>query len=159
MATIVDRDGGFGDARPLVQSSFNEMQAKLSPEAKWVAYTSDESGQLEVYALSLATNDRMPISVGGGADPHWRDDGQELFYISPAGDLTSVPIVLDEGHLKPGVPKRLFRVGSGTPAAPYLSAYDVAPGASRFLVREVNQDPRSLPLTVLVNWTSASRGR
>jgi eukaryotic-like serine/threonine-protein kinase len=151
LATVGDDQYRFGEARPLLQSAFNEMQAKLSPEGQWVAYTSDESGQSEVYALSLATNDRIPISVGGGADPHWRDDGREIFYISSVGEMTSVTIGYRERKLEPGAPKPLFRVGSGTPAAPYLSVYDVAPAGTRFLVREINQDPRSLPLTVLVN--------
>jgi serine/threonine-protein kinase len=148
---------GGGAARPLLHSSFNERQAQFSPDGGWIAFTSDESGQDEVYVQSISDpSRRLPISVGGGDDPHWRADRNELFYISPDGYLMAVAIREHNQVITAERPQRLFRVRRGTARAPYISVYDVAPDGRRFLVQMATDDTGSLPLTVLFNWSGAS---
>ena len=67
--------------RPFLQTRFNDRQAMFSPDGRWVAYTSDESGHDEVYVRPFpGPGSRTAVSVGGGSDPRWRRDGRELFY-------------------------------------------------------------------------------
>ncbi len=97
-----------GDRKPVpfLATEFNERQARFSPDGHWVAYTSDESGQDEVYVRSFSMNSagtaveaggKWPISNGFGADPHWRGDGRELYYRSRDGRLMAVEIADQSG--------------------------------------------------------------
>jgi serine/threonine protein kinase/Tol biopolymer transport system component len=149
------------DAQLLVKSNkFNEVQGQVSPDERWLAYTSDESGLHEVYALPLKGPGRpTPISIHSAADPHWqgaadprwRADGKELFYVTAAGTLMAVPLL--PGGLEFGQPQPLFNIAHASIAPPYTSAYDPAPDGKRFLVRIRREDARTLPLTVVMNWT------
>jgi Tol biopolymer transport system component len=148
---------GNGAPRPLLHSSSNERQAQFSPDGRWIAFTSDESRQDEVFVQSITDpSKRLQISVAGGDDPRWRGDGKELFYLSLDGYLMAVAIRSQNGTITAGKPERLFHVRRGTARAPYLSVYDVAADGRRFLVQVSNEDTRSLPLTVLLNWSAAS---
>jgi len=143
-----------------VRSDFNEVQGQISPNAQWIAYTSDESTRPEVYVQPLTgTGRKWRISTEGGSDPHWLPNGRELFYVSPAGELMTVA-VHPEGALDPAKPKPLFRVPAPQVTAPYSSIYQVAHGGDRFLVRLPLEDVQTLPLTLLINWTPrAAEGR
>ena len=78
---------------PLLQTSFNELQGQISPDGRWIAYTSDESGSWQVYVQSFpALGAKRAISVGGGWDPHWRRDGKELFYVGADRSIMAVSI-------------------------------------------------------------------
>ena len=82
---------------PLVQGPFNESQGQFSTDGKWVAYTSDETGKPEVYVREFLPSgqlgeQRTKLSVDGGAEPRWRQDGKEIFYIAPGGALMAAPI-------------------------------------------------------------------
>ncbi len=92
-----------GDKKPVpfLSREFNEGQARFSPDGHWVAYTSDESGQNEVYVRSFSMNSagtaveaggKWKISDGFGTDPRWRGDGRELYYLSRGGGLLAVEI-------------------------------------------------------------------
>ena len=146
------------EPRALLHSSFNERQAQFSPEGGWIAFTSDESRQDEVYVQSMTNpSRRLQISVAGGDDPRWRADGKELFYLSVDGYLMSVTIQMEPDRIIAGRPQRLFRVRRGTARAPYVSVYDVATDGERFLVQTATEDIGSLPLTVLVNWPGTAQ--
>ena len=89
-----------GDRKPIpfVTGHSNEVQGRFSPNHRWIAYASDESGKFEVYVRPFPAESTRPttISVAGGMQPEWRRDGKELFYISADGKLTAVPVVTSE---------------------------------------------------------------
>jgi Tol biopolymer transport system component/predicted Ser/Thr protein kinase len=144
------------DARPLLQTEFDEVQGHVSPRGNWLAYVSDESSRYEVYVQPLrGPGRRWQISTGGGTDPKWRGDEREIFYVSPDGHLMAVP--LDPKDLDPGKPQALFALHDVTIQAPFPSVYDVEPDGRRFLVRDPTETVQTLPLTVLVNWSPQRR--
>jgi Tol biopolymer transport system component len=138
--------------RSVLISRFNERQAQFSPDDRWLAYTSDESNQDQVYVQSLDDRaKRVNISVSGGDEPRWRGDGAELFYVSSDGYLMAVAIRHEGGVIAPDRPRQLFHLRIGTAGSSYLSSYDVHPDGRRFIIRVPKGDARSLPLTVLVS--------
>ena len=138
-----------GDAKPIVNSPFDEVQGQISPDGKWIAYTSFEAGHAEVYVRSVTdVTLRWPVSAGGGSDPRWRGDGRELFYLSADLHVTAVRF---EGGA-PARPKPLFRVRVLPQGMPYLSNYDVSADGQRFLVKLPVHDMTSAPVHVLTNW-------
>jgi Tol biopolymer transport system component len=145
------RDLQMGTNRPLIATNANESDAALSPNGRWIAYLSDESGAEEVYVQSFpAGNERQQVSVGGGAQPRWRGDGKELFYISPDRKVMSLDIRTGE-HLEPGPPRPLFQ----TRILPLVEArnhYDVTRDGQRFVVNSRRPEDATLPITVVVGW-------
>jgi eukaryotic-like serine/threonine-protein kinase len=138
-----------GDARPWLRTPFNERYGRFSPDGRWLAYVSDESGRYEIYIDSFPNRrGKTRISTGGGNFPEWAPDGGHLFYISPDNKMM-------DATLKPGVdsvgasaPRELFAlsaVDSGQPP------YEVAPDGKRFLVLATPRNSVQ-PLTVIVNW-------
>jgi serine/threonine protein kinase len=142
------------EPRPLVQTEFDEAQGKVSPDGHWLAYTSFKtSDRPEVFVQAIKGEaHQWQISVAGGADPHWRGDGSELFYVQPDGMLMSVSMRL-HGTFDPDRPRALFRLPGIRIGAPYFSSYDVDPSGKRFLVRVPLESARTRPFTVLVNWS------
>jgi eukaryotic-like serine/threonine-protein kinase len=144
-----------GKSSPFQRTEFNESEGQFSPDGKWVAYTSDESKEPEVYVQSFpAPGGKWLISTAGGSQPRWRRDGRELFYIVPDGKLMAVSI-------KPGVS---FEYGTATALFqapiqdfPTTFRYAVASEGQRFLIRGVSQDAKSSPITVMTNWLAAVR--
>jgi Tol biopolymer transport system component len=142
---------------PVLQTEFNESQARLSPNGRWMAYVSDESSRPEVYVRAFPVDERKwRISEQGGTDPRWRDDGKELFYLAPDRNLMAVAIATDAG-LEPGVPRALFEVRlseqqSGYPASNH---YSVGAAGQRFLVIERVEGTSPSPITVVLNWNAA----
>ena len=134
---------------PLLASPFNEGQARFSPDSRWLAYSSDESGRSEIYVRSLTDSpQKWQISFTGGTSPVWRRDGRELFFLSAGNRVTVVP-VLPGRDFSVGTAEPLFRVdpaGSGTP-------FDVTDEGRRFLVNTNVSRAESMPLTVVVGWT------
>ena len=94
------------------------------------------------------------VSSDGGADPRWRGDGRELFYVSADGWVTAVEF----GASGPARPKRLFDAKLGPAANPVLSSYDVTTDGQRFLIKSPLQDVTSAPIHVLANWMTLHRG-
>ena len=91
------QQGESGDRKPFpyLQTGFDERHGRFSPDGRWVAYTSNESGREEVYVQSFpASGAGLQISTGGGMEPQWRKDGTELFYISEDRTLIAVPVKL-----------------------------------------------------------------
>ena len=139
-------------ARPLIQTAANEMQGQVSPDGRFVAYTSDESGTPQVYIMPLEGGaHRWEASAAGGFDPKWKPAGGELYYLAPNGWLMSVT-VRGTGAAVTEDPRPLFHAVEPSLGAPYSSVFDVAPDGSRFLVRVPLEDIRTLPLKVVLDW-------
>jgi predicted Ser/Thr protein kinase len=145
-ADIVLYDFASRTSRPLLNSAANEQQARISPDGRWVAYTSDAGGRDEVLIRPRAgDSDGRAISTNGGAHPTWRRDGRELFYLSPNDDLMAVALTLSGDDLTYDEPKRLFRILLNTIGARTFSPYDVSPDGQRFLLN-VTEAPQPLLL-------------
>ena len=146
-----------GDRTPLpvLQSKFNEGQGRLSPDGRWLAYTSDETGRRQIYIQPFpATGARLSVSVDGGTHPQWRHDGKELFYLDLERRIVAVPIGRASALPDVGVPHVLFST-SVVPELPLTGTfYSVRADGERFLVSNVDEAPQSLPITVVLNWTA-----
>jgi len=144
-------------ARPLIQTEFDEMQGHLSPDGRWLAYTSNQSSRLEVYVQPLKPDGRKwQVSTGGGSDPKWRADNKELFYIAGDGRLMSVDV--SGARFDSANPRPLFTLHGVSAVSPFLSAYDVQRDGQRFLVRVPIEDLKTRPLNVIVHWSVPERG-
>jgi Tol biopolymer transport system component len=147
---------------PYLQSPFDERQGQFSPDGRWVAYISDESSnQSHVYVQSFpAGAGKFQISPGPGAQPRWRRDGKELFYLTMNGTLMAVDIKTSPGF-EAGAPKQLFpsnvaNIGSGS----FAFNYDVSADGKRFLVNSYTttaETPPEASITVVLNWQSGLR--
>jgi serine/threonine protein kinase/Tol biopolymer transport system component len=146
----------FGDRKPfvVVQTNFEERDGQFSPDGKWIAYQSNESGQTQVLVQPFpGPGGKLQVSTDGGAQVRWRADGRELFYVSPDGRLMAVPIrpAADRRSLEAGAPVPLFatRMGGTTPGI-NRQEYVVSKDGQRFLV-DVAESVAS-PITVVLNW-------
>ena len=151
----------FGDKKPfpVVQTNFDERDGQFSPDGKWIAYQSNETGRFEIYVQSFpGPSAKSLVSSNGGAQVRWRDDGKELFYVALDGHLMAVPIKLDLAGktLESGEPTPLFatRVG-GAVQSNYKQQYMVASNGQRFLMNVLIEEPNS-PITIMLNWKPKS---
>ena len=142
---------------PFLQSGFNELYGQISPDGRWIAYTSDESGQREVYVRRFPASDgKRRISAAGGEQPRWRADGKELFFVRADGKITAVPVKAVAGlkpSFEPGAPVALFESHIGEGSGHVAFQYDVTANGKRFLVA-TTADVETAPLTVVVNWSA-----
>jgi serine/threonine-protein kinase len=147
-------------ASPVVQTPFNENYAEFSPDGRWIAYVSNESGQLEVYVRPYpGPGARQQISVGGGTAPAWSHDGRELFYNtarSIGGQATSMKMMSVPIKLQPtfdaGTPHAIFEGTFGSSAA--IRGYDVTADGKRFLMVQQKERPQanSSELVLVEHW-------
>jgi Tol biopolymer transport system component len=123
----------------------------LSPDGKWLAYVSRESGQEDVYVRPFPAVDsaRYSISVGGGSEPTWRRDGTELYFRNARGDLYVTPVTTG-ARFDHAEPILLFNA-PGLAQQEYFRAYDVAPDGQRFLMVSSGGDDAP-ELNVIFNW-------
>ena len=131
-------------AFPILNSAAREEDGTVSPDGKWLAYTSNESGTSQIYATAFpAGGGRVQISNAGGANARWSRDGRELFYFEPASKRV-IAVKLDPagGELRASVPEPLFALQSGL--------FDVTRDG-RFVVTEDRLNPEAPGLTVVVN--------
>jgi len=138
---------------PYLESPFEEAHSQFSPDGKWVAYTSNESGRSEVYVQSFPIGGgKWQISTAGGDQAQWRSDGKELFYIAPDRNLMVVSI--DGGSsLSMGRPTALFQTlmplsGITDDRNNYVPSKD----GQRFLVNTLAESANSQPLVLVLNW-------
>ncbi len=145
----------FGDRQPTpyLQTEFSEQQGRLSPDGRWMAYTSDESGREEVYVQSFPTlGTKYRISTNGGADPRFRGDGKELFFVAADRKLMAVEVKA-ASTFEASVPRELFQTRvSGL--SDTRTHYSITADGQRFLVVNTAEDMISSPITVVLNWTA-----
>jgi Tol biopolymer transport system component len=144
-----------GERKPIVvlQTPFNEGGGVFSPDGKWIAYESDESGRLEVYVRAFspaaaAAGGKWQVSNQGGFRPKWRSDGKELFYLTVPNRMMATGIRMTATSVETD-PRELFPISVVNFIA---SPYDVTPDGQRFLVEELSFTERPAPLTVVTNW-------
>ncbi len=137
----------------------NEMWGQFSPDGRWIAYQSNETGRFEIYVRPFpGPGGPIPISTAGGIYTRWSRDGNELYYVSPDATLMAVRIRRTPTTIAADGPVPLFktrRVGGGVNVIGYGHQYDVAPDG-RFLI---NVEPESnlRPITLLMNWKPSNR--
>jgi Tol biopolymer transport system component len=150
-----------GDKKPipLLHSEFNEIEGTVSPDGRWLAYASDESGSYEVYVqpfgptLSKPSTGKWQISIGGGRDPHWRGDSHEMFYIAPNRNMMAVAVKTEGDRFVRSTPQPLFGVRFPV-GATVLSRYAVSADGKRFLMAADLETSEAPPLHVTVNWVA-----
>ena len=143
---------GEAEPRPFITSLFNQPHGAFSPDGRWIAYSSNESGHMEVYATPFPGPGRKwQISTDGGAWPQWRGDGHALYYRSLAGTVYELPIETQDESLVVGTPQSLdFSVTTDGSSARFAAAAD----GSRILSIDPVTAQAQPPLTVVLNWTA-----
>jgi serine/threonine protein kinase/Tol biopolymer transport system component len=146
-----------GDREPvrLLDTDFQELSGRFSPDGNWMAYVTDESGRKEVYIEPFPqTGARWQVSVAGGRDARWRGDGREIYYLDPNGDLMAVALRVSGALLEVEAPQVLFRADIGGPAGVGVrSQYAVSSDGQRFLFNTASGDRHSSRIIVVLNWT------
>jgi DNA-binding winged helix-turn-helix (wHTH) protein/Tol biopolymer transport system component len=156
--------GGNESPFRLLEGGNVEANGQFSPDGRWVAYSSNQSGRDEVYVIPFrrrptspserktsAVTEKWQISLSGGRQPRWRRDGKELFYVAPDNTLTAVPVTGMSSKFNMGTPRRLFQ--SNPLQESYYVYYDVSPDGSRFIINTAAQE-RTAPITLVENWLS-----
>jgi eukaryotic-like serine/threonine-protein kinase len=139
-----------GDPVPFLRSQSSQTNGQISPDGKWVAYASNESGDWEIYVTTFpGAAGKWQVSRGGGGEPRWRGDGKEIFYLSPAGTLMAVATDTAE-TFSSGTPIPLFQVRGRAPiSSTDLFTYDVTKDGQRFLVNQYLKPEQIAPLTIV----------
>ena len=135
---------------PFAIENPNQVDARFSPDGKWIAYASDESGLSEVYVRSFpGPGGTWQVTTAGGFTPHWRGDGKELYYLNPDNKIMAVPIS-SEPAFQAGAPVALFTAHPGQAS----SLFEASGDGQRFLVNTAPEQAASPPLHLLLNWTA-----
>jgi serine/threonine protein kinase/dipeptidyl aminopeptidase/acylaminoacyl peptidase len=140
----------------LSQGPFNAFDAQFSPDSRWIAYVSNESQRAEIYVtpfppLASGVGGKRQVSAAGGILPRWRQDGKEIFYMGPDGQLMAAEIEAKGGGLEVGQVRPLFRAIGVMQSNPL---YDVSADGQHFLLRTYPEQKSGDPLTLVQNWTA-----
>jgi Tol biopolymer transport system component len=148
-----------GDKRPtpFLKTPFEERDGQFSPDGKWIAYQSNESGRVEIYVQPFpGPGGKFQISANGGAQPRWDKNGREVFYVSLDGKMMAAPVKLspDGQSLETGTPSALFpiRIAGGPVPGPNAQQYAVSSDGQRFLVNLAAEEGAASPIALILNW-------
>ena len=151
--------GGVGNAHRLLHGDSADVEGQFSPDGHWVAYSSNDSGNWQVYVSPFPSSgavEKYQISNDGGQQPRWRRDGKELFFLSPERKLMAVSIKKGSPP-QFSAPKALFQTHAHEPlTAEEFFTYDVSADGERFLINE-NAPESSVPADIILNWTSTAQ--
>jgi Tol biopolymer transport system component len=163
---LLRRDGGStgadlfalpldGDHREIAvaESSADETEGQFSPDAKWVAFVSNDTGRSEIFVQSFPeAQHRTQVSTGGGTQVRWSPDGKEIFFIAPDGKLMSASVSLAGESPEVKLPVALFQthLATGTNVIGNKAQYAVSRDG-RFLLNEAVETP-SAPIVIAINW-------
>ena len=160
--TPVSGAGGLGDLWvlptdgtqkpfPFLQTPFVEASGQFSPDGRWVAYESNESGRAEVYVVSFPQpSGKWQVSTMGGVRPRWRRDGKEIFFLAPDFRLMVADVSSTASQFQVGAVTPLFDVRPSGATGGYL--YDVSADGQRFLMASRARDAAVPPITLVTNW-------
>jgi Tol biopolymer transport system component len=146
-----------GDRKPIpyLNTVAVEDFPQFSPDSRWMAYASDESGQAQVYIQAVPQNGtRVQVSTTGGSQPRWRRDGKELFYVSADEKMMAAPIQSSNASIEAETPKALFEGAPETIPETFL--YQPTADGQRFLVIVPSNEGASPRLTMVLNWRARS---
>jgi Tol biopolymer transport system component len=147
-----------------VQDREQETDGSISPDGRWLLYSSVPVTRREVMVQSVpkeaggpaAGAGKWQISMAGGSQPMWRTDGKEIFFVAPDGMMMAVPVESGDDFFRPGAPKPLFQTrlefNPALVASRFVRQYDVMPDGQRFLLSQHVSDASDSPITVVVNW-------
>jgi len=150
----------FGEKKPMLVlgNAFSEQQGRFSPDGKWIAYVSNETGTTEVYVQSFPpSGGKWQLSSNGGVTPRWRHDGRELFYLASNRKIMSVEVRTSGTTFDHGSAKALFEAPVDAVNTAATNRYDVSADGQRFLVNASIENTGSAPITVVVNWLAGVR--
>ena len=135
--------------REFVQTAYSEGEGRFSPDGRWIAYTSDETGQPEIHIRPFpGPGTALKVSTSGGSAPAWRRDGRELYFISSDNRTMAAEIREAGTSLRVGAITALF------PRTPIMSDYEPFADGRRFLINRLIEPKETDPVTIVVNWTA-----
>jgi serine/threonine protein kinase len=144
-----------GEARPLLHAAANEKYGQVSPDGRWILYTSDESGRSEIYATRFPdATGRWQVSSDGGSQPRWRADGRELFYLSLDRRVFATSVEQSAADFVAGRPQSLFQTAARMSGE---RSYDVSSDGRRFLVNTTLLNQPSAPIMVVLHHPALQR--
>jgi serine/threonine protein kinase len=146
------REGAKDGPQRVVNTPRNAGHGRLSPDGRWLAYSSDDTGVSQVYVQPFPTGQRRPVSPKGGSEPRWRRDGRELFYLEGNGRLMAVEVP-GGNALEFGIARALFDVRVPLTGNPFRWNYAVTGDGQRFLVN-TRVDSEQPSIDVVFNWTA-----
>jgi eukaryotic-like serine/threonine-protein kinase len=137
---------------PFLPGRSNKADGQISPDGKWVAYESDETGEWQVYISPFpGGGGKIQVSRSGGADPRWRHDGKEIFFLDPKGFLVAAAVD-SVNSLSAGTATQLFQTHTRTAVSSSdVFNYDVSPDGQRFLVDRYVKPSETPPLSIILN--------
>ena len=148
-----------GDKKPfpILKTLFDERDGQFSPDGKWIAYQSNESGRFEIYVQPFpGPGGKFQISSNGGAQPRWNKNGKEIFYVSLDSKMMAAPVKLSpEGKsLETTTPAALFpvRIAGGPLPGAWKQQYAVSSDGQRFLVNLAVDEGAASPITLILYW-------
>jgi Tol biopolymer transport system component len=142
-------------AKPLLQAKWTVRNAQFSPDGRWMAYASNETGSMEIYVSPFPSgNGKWQVSTAGGQEPRWRQDGKELFYLSAEGKMMAVAVTTG-ASFEGSSPVALFQTHRRQPVSSLdVFSYDVSGDGQRFLIATKVDEANAAPLSILLNWAS-----
>jgi serine/threonine protein kinase len=142
-------------AKPLLQAKWTVRNAQFSPDGRWMAYASNETGSMEIYVSPFPSGSgKWQVSNAGGEEPRWRHDGKELFYVSGEGKMMAVAVTVG-ASFEAGSPVALFQTHRRQPVSSQdVFSYDVSGDGQRFLINTKVEEANAAPLSILLNWAS-----
>ena len=148
---------GRGNSRksyPYLHSPFAELFARLSPDGRWLAYQTSESGFADIYVVTFPQlGGKWAVTSRGGSKPVWSRDGKELYFLSNDLKMMAVEVKANGDRFDFSAPRPLFDVRMRNDPS---TGYDVGPDG-RFLIPEIVAEAASAPISVMINWPAGLR--
>jgi eukaryotic-like serine/threonine-protein kinase len=143
-----------GKVTPLLDSKWDIRNGQFSPDGKWIAYSTNETGTWEIFVSPFPSgNGKWQVSRGGGEEPRWRRDGKEMFFLSADSKIMAVPVKMMDNNFESGAPVALFQAHLRQPiSAMDVVSYDVSADGQKFLVNTKMVDPNPAPMSIILNW-------
>ena len=145
-------------SRVVENTPFDEAMAELSPDGRWVAYQTNESGRFEIVVQAFPdAGGKWQVSTGGGAAPRWRADGREIYFLAPDATMMAVPVTASGPTFEAGTPVSLFPTRILTGGSPVNRPQYAVARDGRFLINQSVNEAAAAPITLLMHWTPAEK--